>query len=345
MSAPPCPPAAAGAASLSTSLLSVVITSPAQRHLSDAFEAIDSLARQSYRHVEIIFVSEGGMAIEKNVEAFAERMGISNLLVISNDGPSGLSFARNVGIQRASGDIVAFIDDDAIAPTDWAEHVVGAFEEYPQAIGITGPAYPYWTDLQADWYPEEFYWILSCPTPGWTGYTTPTPIRNAWGVNMAFRREAVEAARFSETFVGGSRTGADDVDFSMRVRAATRKPILFHPSVCVYHKVSSQRLSSSFVRRKAFRDGYAKAALRALYKEGHEARFTIDIEAALLKKILFRFLPRLATRSVRDPRRVWLCLRLAAVALFYGAAGYFSGTVSSFRSRLRNETKFGQRES
>ena len=49
------------------------------------------------------------------------------------------SFARNTGVRLASGDIIAFIDDDAIATPTWLEELVRVFEaEGPTCGGVAG---------------------------------------------------------------------------------------------------------------------------------------------------------------------------------------------------------------
>jgi glycosyltransferase involved in cell wall biosynthesis len=324
-------------------LVSVVVTSCTLGRLKDIQELLDSLQAQTYPRLETIFVGEGDPELSDTVAAYTKEKGLTNLRVLVNDGRPGLSSARNLGAQNARGEIVAFIDDDATAFPDWVEKIVQTFSHHPKAIGVTGPAFPRWDDDSMRWFPEEFYWILSCPTPGWTGYTKPAPVRNAWGMNMAFRREAFEVARFSEVFAGGEKTGADDVDFSMQVRRATGREILFAPSVCVGHKVYRHRLSAAFIRKKAFRDGYAKAVLKVLYPEGHGKSFEIDLETALLARIFLRFFPAMLRRLVRDPFGARRQLRLASLALFYSGAGYFVGTLSLLLMRFKKRVNPNER--
>lgn len=45
----------------------------------------------------------------------------------------GAAWARNEGLCRANGDLIAFIDDDAIAPSDWLERLVRAVDKYDAA--------------------------------------------------------------------------------------------------------------------------------------------------------------------------------------------------------------------
>jgi GT2 family glycosyltransferase len=315
-------------------LVSVIVSSYALDRLRDIEELMSSLFSQTYRHAEIVFVADKQMELCTVAASIARKEGMGNLRVFCNNGTPGLSAARNLGVRYATGDIVAFIDDDAIAFPDWLERMVRVFYEHPEAIGVTGPAFPKWEGGNPEWFPEEFFWLLSCPTPSWTGYVQPTQIRSAWGVNMAFRREAFGTTGFSEAFMGGERTAADDVEFSLRVRKATGRPIIFDPSTSVYHKVYKHRLSAIFIRRKAFRDAYAKAILQTLYRGQTEPAYRIDLEITLLKRILLRFFPTMLKRFLRDPAGAWKQFRLAVVALFFTGLGYLMGALNAAVSDL-----------
>src|SRR5579859_5651843 len=51
---------------------------------------------------------------------------------------AGLSRAYNIGIRETTGEIIAFTDDDCIAPSNWLETVRGAFEAEPAAELLYG---------------------------------------------------------------------------------------------------------------------------------------------------------------------------------------------------------------
>jgi GT2 family glycosyltransferase len=256
---------------------------------------------------------------------------MANVTSVFNDGPSGLSPARNLGVRHAGGDIIAFLDDDAIAFPDWAEQIVGAFAGDDERVAVTGPVYPAWEDESMSWFPEEFLWILSCTMPGRLTRDGPQKVRNVWGVNMSFRRDVFQHCRFSETFVGGNQGSTDssklgllgdDTEFCLQLHARTGRPVVFSPAVRVFHKVYRHRLTSRFIHRRAFWEGYTKAVLAKRYGEGGQRQLDMSTEFALLRSILFRFVPRSLSLLVRKPELMGRRLLLAADVLFHVALGY-----------------------
>jgi len=91
-------------------------------------EALDSITRQSYPDVEIIVVDDGC----PDRVALAEQLGRFPGLVVVRQRASGVSVARNVGIDRARGALVGFFDDDDRYPPDWVEQHVRAHTELPE---------------------------------------------------------------------------------------------------------------------------------------------------------------------------------------------------------------------
>jgi glycosyltransferase involved in cell wall biosynthesis len=300
------------------------------QRLSDVLEAVESLRRQSYPHLEIVFVAEGSEELGNQVAALGRERGVPNLRVVVNDGDPGLTFARNVGIQYARGEFIAFFDDDAVAAPDWAEHLVKTFEAHPEAIGLTGQALPLWRGEGAPWFPDELDWILG--STRFTGWQEPRVVRNAFGMNMAFRREAFEHCRFSPVLVGGNQgdpTGikrglvGDDTLFSLELRARTKRPILFSPEVVVYNKVYPYRLRPEYVRRRAFWEGYTKATL--VRCSGDDYSIRLSAETALLRRILLGLLPRTMRQLLDQPTQAWRRLSLTMTVLFHLSLGYAAG--------------------
>lgn len=63
---------------------------------------------------------------------------ISKKIKIGNNDRKNLSISRNIGIEIASGDIVAFIDDDAMPFADWVDQILKKFNESPLNLSAVG---------------------------------------------------------------------------------------------------------------------------------------------------------------------------------------------------------------
>ncbi len=310
-------------------LLSVVFTTYTAERLPDVEELLDSLHHQSYPNLELIFVAERERELQEEVEAFARRRGIDNLQVVFNDGEPGLSPARNLGVQHANGEIIAFIDDDAVAFPDWAANIVRSYAD-AAVIGVTGPGLPLWQDESLRWLPEEFYWIVSCTA--FTGWKERRAVRTAWGMNMSFRREAFDHCSFSHAT---GRTGGgfeawkagpfDDVEFSTSLRLKTGRALAFDPDVRVWHKVYGYRLTPRFIRGQSFWQGYTKALLRRAYAADEDLR-NLAREYDLLRRILLGLLPRTVAQLVRSPGPAWCRLCLIGSVLLHVGLGYAAGS-------------------
>jgi glycosyltransferase involved in cell wall biosynthesis len=316
-----------------------VVTTYARERLGDVLSLLRSLAGQRYANLEIIFVGERIRELPALVAEHAGRDRITNLKVVFNDRP-GLSQSRNLGAQLARGDIVAYIDDDAVAPEDWIEEIVKVFVQYPDAIGVAGAAQPLWQDASMNWFPKEFFWIISCPVPAWTGVSRIQEVRNAWGINMAFRKEALKVVQFSETFGVSNRGRADsvklglsgdDTEFCVHLRHVTGRPILFNPDCEVLHRVPRQRLSTRFIRRRAFWEGYTKATIvRTLRASGNVGgHFRFSTELTVFRRILFSFVPRVIRQFLGHPRVVCRQLALVVDVLTHFAVGYAAARLPS----------------
>src|SRR4051812_4828707 len=57
------------------------------------------------------------------------------IVVVANDGPPGLSAARNTGVRTAAQAIVAFLDDDAKPAPGWLAHLTEPFDD-PRVVGV-----------------------------------------------------------------------------------------------------------------------------------------------------------------------------------------------------------------
>jgi len=113
-------------------------------------------------------VAERSPQLADNISSYVKEKGYKGVRVLFNRGEWGSYSARNLGIEQASGDIIAFIDDDALLLPGWAQETARNYAEDESVIGLTGPILPLWQDESMSWFPLEFYWIFSCTYWEWS---------------------------------------------------------------------------------------------------------------------------------------------------------------------------------
>lgn len=249
--------------------LSLVITSYTTERLNDIYELLDSIKQQTYQNMETIFVVERSQELRDKLNDYIKEKKIDRVRIVFSDKKLGLSMARNLGIENATGDIIGFVDDDVVLFPDWAEEMVKAFDS-DSIIGVTGAAFPLWENDSLKWLPESMYWLISCT--GWTGWKEKRKVRGAFGANMAFRADAFGAGnRFSPDtgYTGGFRHQpiSDDLEYSLRIRRETKKDIFYTPYAQVWHRVSLQRLSVGFLIARSHQVGCTRRLIKKMYAE------------------------------------------------------------------------------
>ena len=307
----------------------------------DIIELLDSIHEQTYDDIEVIVVTERSQELMESIQSYIREKGYSNVKVLFNDGERGISPARNMGIRRATGEIIAFADDDAILLPDWVEKTVIAYGGDSSIGGLTGPILPLWEDESMDWFPREFYWIFSCTYWDWT---KPTEVRNGYGTNMSFRRDVFDKCGLFKTSLGvkgygksgWQGIGGEEVEFSLRVKNQTGKRVVYHPGIKVKHKVFSYRFKSRFIRRRAYWEGQSKAMFKSLYHSDNKQLLSTEHE--LLRRILFRLVPSsiklIFIHPVLALRRLWVTIIVLA-SVVIGYFGYKLHRLNSSKKEHR----------
>ena len=104
------------------------------------FGAAESVRQQNDGHTELIVV------VDHNPELLARaRRALPQAIVVENEGDRGLSQSRNTGLAAAHGEIVAFLDDDAVAEPDWFRHLLAHYVD-ADVMGVGGSVEPHWVD-------------------------------------------------------------------------------------------------------------------------------------------------------------------------------------------------------
>ncbi len=109
----------------------VVITRNRAEWLKDA---LDSLARQSRRPDEVVVVDNASEDHTGDiVRTFGDKLNVKYVY----EAVRGIPRARNAGVRNATGDIIAFMDDDCVADQDWLKYIEVPFVKDPN-VGVVG---------------------------------------------------------------------------------------------------------------------------------------------------------------------------------------------------------------
>jgi O-antigen biosynthesis protein len=93
--------------------------------------ALSSIARQSYRDFEVVVANDAGCDLEPYLESFESQFKLIYCIASVN---SGLAATRNLALSRASGELIAYLDDDDLFLPDHLEALVGFFDQVPEQV-------------------------------------------------------------------------------------------------------------------------------------------------------------------------------------------------------------------
>ena len=240
--------------------VSVVVCGFTQARAEQLLAALESLRGQTVRPAEVIVV------VDHNPELLAwlqER--VADAIVVPNAEGSGLAGARNTGLAEARGDVVAFLDDDAVAAPTWIEQLAAAYRD-PDVVGVGGAVLPSWEGERPRWLPEEFQWVVGCSYRGLP--VDRAAVRNLIGCNMSFRRGVFgEVGGFAHKLgrVGSRPLGCEETELCIRIgRHAPDRPIVYDPAVAVHHHVPRARATWRYFLSRCHAEGRSKAEVTRL---------------------------------------------------------------------------------
>jgi glycogen(starch) synthase len=210
-----------------------------------------ALTFQKYPRFEVIVVN--GPSTDHTESVLGEHAGG---LKVSRNTERNLALSRNLGLAEASGEIVAFIDDDAIPYAGWLSQLAAAFDQ--DEVGAAGGVV-----YDASGFSLQYRFSV-CDRMGATRHDISQPLEQygrpgadpflyLQGTNMSFRRRClVEIGGFDEEF----HYYYDDVDVSMRIidqgyklKVLDRAPVL-HKYLPSYARDHQGILQDPFVAVK-----------------------------------------------------------------------------------------------
>ena len=215
--------------------------------------------------VEVIVVDNNSSDdTEKVVKGFGPGRANGMKVTYLFEGKQGKSYALNSALAAATGDIVAFIDDDETVEGSWVREIVEAERKYPACGSFGGKivaAYPEdmpeWLDIKGSMkFLKSVYGDLDNGDEE-KRYGDGTLSNAPGGGNMFFRKEALKRNGPFRTDLGptGRKLGfSEDTEFCVRFQKRGEVS-MYIPGAVVYHSVPRERLEKGYILKWLYNCG------------------------------------------------------------------------------------------
>ncbi len=266
--------------------LSVAICTHASERLPDLAAGLAGLADQTLPPTEVVVVVDRNPAL---LDEVARRW--PSLRVVPNTDHGGIAGARNTALRVATGEVVAFLDDDAVPARDWLERLVAPYAD-PRVQVVGGWVEPAWDEARPAHLPPELDWLVGCSHRGRP--LVRADVRNVTGASISLRRALLEQVGGFDERVSrkdAAPVGCDDTEFCIRV--AQRLPgsrVVSEPAAVVRHRVPATRGTWAYLRSRSLWEGRSKATVAAMVGA---PRATLDE-----RRYVRRVLPRAVLREL-----------------------------------------------
>ena len=323
---------------LAPATVSVVVCVYTEERWDDIAAAVTSVRAQSLAPRETLLVVDHNPALHTRLTTTYAHT--PTVRVLANSGPRGLSSGRNTGIAASTGEIIAFLDDDAVAERDWLLHLVGPYAD-PRVLAVGGRTEPAWdTGRRPSWFPEEFDWVVGCMYRGHP--RGQVPVRNVLGGNASFRRTAFETVGGFATGIGRDGTslplGCEETELCIRLRRAHPEAVLLMDDrALIHHRVPAARARLAYLATRAYAEGLSKARVSRLVGTTD----ALSTERAYTTRVL----PQALLRNLLDTLRGDPTAAARAATILLGtttaATGYTQGTLAPTPTREPHKRRAG----
>lgn len=169
----------------------------------------------------------------------------------------GLSFARNKGIESAKGEVLIYVDDDALVNPKYLKTYYDFFEKSPSIDAAGGAIIPKYETSEPVW--MTFYTKQLLTAYLYKGKTIKPFKKNEFpgGGNAAYRRRVFDEIGLFNTDLGRKGTSlasAEEKDIFDRMRKR-KMQIFYLPEAVLYHIIPQKKLEEDYFNRLTFEIG------------------------------------------------------------------------------------------
>jgi len=172
----------------------------------------------------------------------------------------GLSAARNKGIKEAKGDVIVYIDDDALVDAHYLRDYAEWFAAHPETMACGGPIEPLYEAEEPAWMTPYTKALLTA----WMDYGDKVREypkgRYPGGGNAAYRKEVFDKVGLFNTALGrkgGNLMGSEEKDIFDKMHASGMQ-VLYLPGPVLHHCIPQAKLEKDYFDRLTLQIGISE---------------------------------------------------------------------------------------
>ncbi len=274
--------------------ISVIIPSYDADKIDYLQDSIDSVLNQTYTDFEIIVITEGDELTDKIKSIYDTNKKVSINRIVNKDG--GVAYARNKGIEISNGEIVAYIDSDAVAREDWLENMSKIYRNNKDILSVGGLSVAKWIGEKPKYLPSEFYWLVGVTHNGHP--KDGSYIRSAFGCNLSYRKSIFKNMHAFNVNFGknhGYNLQGEEPELGSRIINEYGSGMYYSDDIVVSHAVEPYQCDFNWLSKRAYLQGITKAKLK---KETPDVK--LNTEGSYLKHLYLKSIPEYIMKIVRD---------------------------------------------
>ena len=240
-------------------LSAIICTYNRAKYIGNLLESIaaNDLDKKEY---EILLVDNNCTDNTRDIcEAFAEAHKDLQFRY-TNEPEQGLSAARNRGIKEAKGDVLVYVDDDALVDTWYLRTIAEYMSAHPEICAIGGKIIPLYETEEPKWMSPYTKTLLTA----WMDFgdeVRPFPRgKFPGGGNSAYRTEVFEKVGLFNTELGrkgDSLMGAEEKDIYDKMNALGMK-YMYVPAMTLHHIIPQRKLEKDYFDKWTYQIGVSE---------------------------------------------------------------------------------------
>lgn len=288
---------------------------------------VESVIKLDYpkNKFELILIGDENTDLIEKHSKIAIGNGIKTVLIFE---PVPAGQKRNIGTKKATGELIAFTDDDTILRKDWIKNAVKHLRQNEDYAGVGGPNFTPKQGLPFAKAVGRIFGSKFLFSFRYTiGHAKPREIAHNPTCNYIIKKDIVNKIKFHPNLWPG-----EDVEFDIRVLKSGNK-ILYSPDVVVWHHRRSR--PSAFLKQM-FNYGKTRAQVTRMHPSSFDMRYFAFIFA-------FVFLMSLYFISYNNIEILGMTLNLKVPLILNGA--YFAtlglaGLLVGYQTRNLKQTLY-----